>query len=88
MQNNPNNRLPNSGLSGKGLYRWILSLTAPIALQNIITYSVGLADNLMVGSQGELALSGVYVANQLQGNCALMLMVVMAAFRPACNPGG
>lgn len=37
-----------------------------MALQSIITYAVGMADNLMVGHLGELALSGVYVANQLQ----------------------
>ena len=48
------------------LYKRIFFLAAPMALQNIIAYSVGMADNLMVGSLGELALSGVYVANQLQ----------------------
>ncbi|NLC44452.1 MAG: MATE family efflux transporter, partial [Clostridiales bacterium] len=53
--------------STQGVYRWVIRLAIPIALQNIITYSVGLADNLMVGSLGELALSGAYVANQLQG---------------------
>lgn len=50
----------------KGLYKKVLLLAAPIALQNIITMSVGFADNIMVGSLGELSLSGVYVANQLQ----------------------
>ncbi|MFY9296898.1 MAG: MATE family efflux transporter [Caldicoprobacterales bacterium] len=53
-------------LQKNGLYRKILILAAPIALQNIITMAVGFADNIMVGSLGELALSGVYVANQLQ----------------------
>jgi hypothetical protein len=33
------------------------SLAAPIALQNIITMSVELTDNLMVGFLGDLALS-------------------------------
>jgi Na+-driven multidrug efflux pump len=62
----------------KGLYKWVLRLAAPIALQNIISYSVSLADNLMVGSLGELALSGVYVAVQLQG-ILQMLVIGMAA---------
>lgn len=58
----------------KELYKRILILAAPIALQNMISYGVGLADNLMVGSLGELALSGVYSANQLQN---LLHMVVI-----------
>lgn len=61
-------------LSAKGLYKRVLLLAAPIALQNIIAMSVGLADNLMVGSLGELALSGVYAANQLQ-NLLHMLVI-------------
>ncbi|HZJ82200.1 MAG TPA: MATE family efflux transporter [Clostridia bacterium] len=60
--------------SDNNLYKRVLVLAAPIALQNIITMSVGLADNLMVGSLGELALSGVYVANQLQ-NLLHMLII-------------
>lgn len=63
----------------QGVYRWVIRLAIPIALQNIITYSVGLADNLMVGSLGELALSGVYVANQLQGLLHMMVIGLGAA---------
>src|SRR5690554_24158 len=58
----------------KNLYKWVLQLAAPIALQNIIAMSVGLADNLMVGSLGEHALSGVFAANQLQ-NLLHMLVI-------------
>jgi Na+-driven multidrug efflux pump len=50
----------------KAFYRQLLRLALPLALQNVITYSVGLADNIMVGRLGELALSGAYVSNQLQ----------------------
>lgn len=60
--------------SDNNLYKRVLMLATPIALQNIITMSVGLADNLMVGSLGELALSGVAVANQLQ-NLLQMLVI-------------
>ncbi len=50
----------------RNLYKWVLRLALPIALQNIIVSSVGLTDNLMIGSLGDLALSGVYIANQIQ----------------------
>ncbi len=65
-------------LEDKSLVKRLLLLTAPIALQNIITYAVGMADNLMVGRLGELALSGVYVANQLQ-NILHMLVIGLSA---------
>ena len=62
----------------RNLYKWVLLLALPMALQNIITFSVGLTDNIMVGSLGELALSGVYVANQLQ-NILQMLVIGLGA---------
>jgi putative MATE family efflux protein len=65
--------------SEKGLYKRVLLLAAPIALQNIITFSVGLTDNLMVGSLGELAISGVYVANQLQNILQMLVLGLGAA---------
>lgn len=48
------------------LYNRLYSIALPIALQNIISFSVGLADNVMVGSLGEVAISGVYLCNQIQ----------------------
>jgi len=65
-------------LPQRSLYKWVLLLALPIALQNIITFSVGLTDNIMVGSLGELALSGVYVANQFQ-NILQMLVIGLGA---------
>ncbi|HZK70964.1 MAG TPA: MATE family efflux transporter, partial [Clostridia bacterium] len=62
----------------RNLYKWVLFLALPMALQNIITFSVGLTDNIMVGSLGEVALSGVYVANQLQ-NILQMLVIGLGA---------
>jgi putative MATE family efflux protein len=35
-------------------------------MQNLITFAVAFADNLMVGSLSEYAISGVYMGNQLQ----------------------
>lgn len=50
----------------KKFYRSLLLLAIPMVLQNLITFSVGLADNLMIGSLGDSAISGVYAASQLQ----------------------
>ncbi len=50
----------------KQFYRSLIALAIPMILQNLITYSVGLADNLMIGSLGDSAVSGVYLGNQIQ----------------------
>ncbi len=50
----------------KSFYRNLFSLAIPISFQYLITFGVGFADNLMVGSLGEGALSGVYIGNQVQ----------------------
>lgn len=41
-------------------------MTGMIALQNIITFSVNLADNLMLGAYSEEAMSGAALVNQIQ----------------------
>ena len=63
----------------KGFYKRLFLLAAPLALQNVISFSVNLADNVMVGSLGELALSGVYVANQLQSILNMLVLGLSAA---------
>lgn len=50
----------------KSFYSSLVKLAIPIALQNAITFGVGLADNLMIGTLGDSAISGVYVGNQMQ----------------------
>lgn len=50
----------------KTFYRTIVTLAIPMVLQNLITYSVGLADNIMIGALGDSAVSGVYMAGQIQ----------------------
>ena len=47
-------------------YKKLLLLAIPIILQNLITYSVTLADNVMIGSLGNAAVSGVYMGGQVQ----------------------
>ena len=58
----------------KSFYRALFSMAAVIAMQNLITYAVNLADNVMIGSYSQDALSGVAMVNQIQ---FLLQMVVM-----------
>lgn len=50
----------------RSFYRNLFTLAIPISLQNLITFAVGFADNMMIGSLGDNAISGVYLGNQLQ----------------------
>ncbi len=50
----------------RSFYKNLVVLAIPISLQNLITFAVGFADNLMIGSLGDNAVSGVYVGNQMQ----------------------
>ncbi len=50
----------------KSFYKTLIALAIPISLQNLITFAVGFADNLMIGRLGDNAISGVYVGNQMQ----------------------
>ncbi len=55
--------------------RWA-HLLITIACQNIIVYGVNLADNIMIGQLGdgaELAISGVFIVNQIQFLLQMML---------------
>lgn len=61
-------------MQDKAFYRSFFRLTWIIALQNVISFSVNLSDNIMLGGYSESALSGVALANQLQ---FLLQMLVM-----------
>jgi len=50
----------------KSFYKNLILLAIPVALQNLITFAVGFADNLMVSTLGDSAVSGVYMGNQIQ----------------------
>lgn len=66
----------------KHFYGKFFKLYAVFVLQNVITLCVNLADNMMLGSYGEAALSGSAAVNQIQfifqqvltalGECAVM----------------
>ncbi|GHV11765.1 MATE family efflux transporter [Spirochaetia bacterium] len=46
-------------------YKTLVRLALPIALQNLIAFAVNFADNVMVGRLGDLAISGVFIGNQI-----------------------
>jgi putative MATE family efflux protein len=48
----------------KEFYRQAVAIAVPISLQSMITIGVNLMDNIMVGSLGEVVLSGTSLANQ------------------------
>lgn len=63
----------------KVFYKRLFILAVPIALQNIISFAVGLTDNIMVGSLGEVAISGVYLCNQIQVILQMLVSGIGAA---------
>lgn len=60
----------------KYFYKTFFSMASVIILQNLLTYSVNLADNIMLGKYSEVAMSGVSLANQVQ---FLLQMFAMGA---------
>lgn len=49
----------------KSFYKTLFPLLVMIALQNVVAYSVNMADNIMLGSYGQDALSGAATVNQI-----------------------
>ena len=50
----------------KTFYYSFFSIYAALVLQNVITLSVNLADNMMLGAYSETSLAGVAAVNQIQ----------------------
>ena len=46
-------------------YRVLFPMLVTVALQNLVTYSVNMADNIMLGSYGQASLSGASTVNQI-----------------------
>ena len=63
----------------KQFYIHLLMLTLPIMAQSMITYAVSLTDNIMVGTLGEIAVSSVYVVNQVTTLMQRLVMGLSAA---------
>ena len=51
--------------SRREFYLTLARLALPIALQNLVAFLVNFADNIMVGRLGDLAISGVFIGNQV-----------------------
>lgn len=60
----------------KSFYKTFFVLTLSLALQNLLVYSVNMADNLMLGSFSETAMNGASLGNQIQ---FLLQMLVVGA---------
>lgn len=58
----------------KEFYKTFFVMTFSIALQNVIVFSVNLADNIMLGAYHETSLSGVALVNQIQYLLQMLIM--------------
>ncbi|MDR2650277.1 MAG: MATE family efflux transporter [Clostridiales bacterium] len=63
----------------KSFYKNMLVLALPIMLQNLISFGINFADNLMVGRLGENAIAGVYMGGQIQIFLTLLVLGVEGA---------
>ena len=63
----------------KSFYKSLILLALPIALQNVITFTVTLADNVMVGALGDSAISGVYIGSQIATLLQILLVGIEGA---------
>jgi len=60
-------------------YKKLILIALPMAGQSVISFGVGLVGNLMVAHLGEGSISGIYVANQIQGILHMFVMGLGAA---------
>ena len=60
----------------RNFYKSFFRMMFVIAMQNVVAYSVNLADNIMLGQYSETALAGVNISNQVQ---FLLQMLVAGA---------
>ena len=58
----------------KQFYKMLVSLALPIAMQQLITVGVNMADNIMLGQLGEAPMSGATLANNLISIFQIMCM--------------
>ena len=63
-------------IKDKKFYRQFFAMVIVLVLQNVITLSVNLADNIMLGAYSEVSLSGVAAVNQIQFVYQQLLMAI------------
>lgn len=66
-------------IADKVFYKYVLSLAIPLMLQQLVTSSVNLVDNLMIGQLGDAALGGVAASNRFFMVGLFSLMGILAA---------
>lgn len=72
---------PTIKIESKPLYRTLARVALPIAMQSLITSSLNLLDNLMIGSLGEVDLAAVGLSTQL----FFIHLGVMFGFASGCS---
>ncbi len=69
----------NGTCDGRGVRGRLLRLAVPIICQNLLTYSVTLSDNLMVGRLGEASINGLFMAVIVQFVLQMVLFGIESA---------
>ena len=69
----------------KSFYRSLLIVAIPAAFQSLISLSVNMLDNVMVGSLGDVSLAAVSLANQATALLTFLIVsrICLYAERPA-----
>ena len=57
----------------KSLYKNLIVLAIPIILQNVITFGVSMADNIMNGRLGEVPIAALHIGTKVQGVLQIIL---------------
>lgn len=63
----------------KSFYKNLIILAIPIILQNIISFGVSLADNIMIGQLGEVPIAALHIGSKIQGVLQIILFGVESA---------
>ncbi|MBR4369668.1 MAG: polysaccharide biosynthesis C-terminal domain-containing protein, partial [Victivallales bacterium] len=63
----------------KSFYKNLIVLAIPIILQNVITFGVSLADNIMIGQLGEVPIAALHIGTKVQGVLQIILFGVESA---------
>ena len=68
-----NNSIAESGGARSNFYRSLLTLALPISLQEMVSFLVNFVNNIMVGRLGDLAISGVFIGNQIHSMVQIII---------------
>ena len=60
-------------------YKKLALIALPLAGQSVISYGVGLADNMMVSHLGEGSIGGIFIVNQIQAVLHMLMLGLGAA---------